>query len=70
MTLYYVGTLNLYGTPDNPRVSAAVRRVSDAARIGNVIAWQGTTGLEVPPIQNPRAWLEAALEQWRQRPGA
>lgn len=67
MALYYVGTVNLYGTPDNPHVTATVRRVSDVARLGNVIAWSGTTHLELPPVQSPRAWLGEALAEWRDR---
>lgn len=65
--LYYVGTINLYGTPGNQHVTSTVRRVSDVARLGNIIAWQGTTALELPPVQSPRAWLTEALAEWQHR---
>jgi len=64
MTLYYVGQIVAYQSPENPRINACVRRVSDSQRIGNVIAWQGTKYLELPPLQSPRAWLEEALREW------
>lgn len=67
MSLYYVGAITLYGTPGNQHVTSTVYRVSDVARLGKVIAWSGSTSLELPPVQSPRAWLTEALAEWRDR---
>lgn len=70
MGLYYVASITAYGTEKNPRIHGTVWRCSDVVRLGQITAWSGTRALEVPPVQNPRAWLEAALEQWRQQSGS
>jgi hypothetical protein len=64
MALYYLGTVNVWGSPSNPRVTATVRRVSTEARIGNIIVWSGTKFLELPESRSPRRWLEEGLEAW------
>lgn len=62
--LYYVSSTICYGTPDNPRISSRVYRVSDTTRLGRVIAWQGTKALDTPTWLSPSIWLSEALEQW------
>ena len=62
--LYYLGSVNCFGAPENPRISAIVRRVSTNTHLGNVIVWSGTTHLELPKEAQPRAWLREALEDW------
>jgi hypothetical protein len=69
MTLYYLGTLTVFGRPENPRVSAMVRRVSTDVRIGNQTVWSATRYLELPETRTPKLWLTESLEDWLELTG-
>jgi hypothetical protein len=65
--LYYLGSLTVYGTPDDPRISARVWRVSDTTRLGRVEVFSATKCLELPQTATPRWWLEESAERWLRR---
>lgn len=61
--LYYVGTATVFDTPENPRVSMKVYRVSDVTRLGRVVVWEGTRSLKPVRAGQPHLWLLEALDQ-------
>lgn len=60
--LYRVGTVNVFGTEDNPRITAAVRLCSDIVVLTQRPIWTARVPLVPPTTQSPREWLLEALE--------
>ena len=59
--LYRVATLTVYGTPERPRITWAVRLLSDYVVLSGRPIATGREPISLPTARNPREWLLEAL---------
>lgn len=55
--LYRVGSLTIYETPNENRISGRVWLVSDLARIGRNEIFHHTQYVHLPEVRSPGLWL-------------